>query len=239
MGANRTPVPEPARRKLGLIGGACCDQVGACGNGAAGFPARCVLNAALPARVHDLQQLAQRIQASGKADVGVQLHQDLPGVTDSQARIQPLVQRGISLGISLEAMKEAIAQWPAVWRERVSAWSLGLDVSGVLIAHFFHPVDAPAVDDAGHRQVGHRRVGRGPVPMLDARRAPHDVARANDLHRLDPTPVCDPHRTPPPAAGLQGGCATPIGRQARRRLTRPIPGGVCWQETADPRGRAR
>jgi hypothetical protein len=80
---------SPNRRAgdLGLIGGACCDQVGACGNGAAGLPARRVLNAALPARLHDLQQLPQRIEASGKADIGVELYQDLPGVTDGQARI--------------------------------------------------------------------------------------------------------------------------------------------------------
>ena len=83
---------------LRLVGRAHGDQRVAGGNGPAGFAPRCILDAALLARFHHLQQLAQRVEALGEADVGVELHQDFLGLADGQARVQPLVQGGIELG---------------------------------------------------------------------------------------------------------------------------------------------
>ena len=68
------------------------------GDGAAGLAPRRILYAALLARLHHLQQLAQRVEALGKAGVGIELHQNLLGLADGQARVQPLVQGGIEFG---------------------------------------------------------------------------------------------------------------------------------------------
>lgn len=68
------------------------------GDGAAGLAPRRILYAALLARLHHLQQLAQRVEALGKAHVGVELHQNLLGLAEGQPRVQPLVQGGMEFG---------------------------------------------------------------------------------------------------------------------------------------------
>ena len=92
---------RPLDRRAGnlrLVGRAHRDQFIARRNGSTGLASRRVLNAALLASVHHLQQFSQRVQALGKADVGVELNQDLLGFADGQSRIQPLVQGGVELG---------------------------------------------------------------------------------------------------------------------------------------------
>src|SRR2546429_10032663 len=56
----------------------------------------------------------------------------------------------------------------------------------LLITHSFQPVHDLAVELLLNRDVRHRRAWRGAVPVLLARRAPDDIAGANDADRAAP-----------------------------------------------------
>ena len=63
----------------------------------------------------------------------------------------------------------------------------GLGSSPILfVVNLFHPVDHLAVQRFGDGDVGHGCAGGGAVPMLHARRNPHDIARLYFLGRLAP-----------------------------------------------------
>ncbi|MNQ99378.1 hypothetical protein D3C85_1151100 [compost metagenome] len=81
-----------------LVGLADRHELRAGGYGPAGFASGRILDAALLAVFHHLAQFAQRVEAARKSDVGVKLHQDLLGLADAEARIQPLIQGGVQPG---------------------------------------------------------------------------------------------------------------------------------------------
>src|SRR5437764_10616756 len=60
----------------------------------------------------------------------------------------------------------------------------------LLVADLFHPLDSLTVEGLLDRDVGHRRGGRRPVPMLLTRREPDHVAGPDLLDR--PTPALRP-----------------------------------------------
>ncbi len=72
---------------LGLIRFTHRNQFTSGSNGSTGFSPRRVLNAALSARFQHLQQLPQRVEASGETGVGIELHQDFLGLAGGQARV--------------------------------------------------------------------------------------------------------------------------------------------------------
>ena len=74
---------------LRLVRLAGSEQLGTGARRPAGLLAWCILDPALLARLHDLEQLAEGVEALGEARVGVKLHQDFLGFTQGQARIQP------------------------------------------------------------------------------------------------------------------------------------------------------
>ena len=80
---------------LRLVRLAGSEQLGTGARRPAGLLAWCILDPALLARLHDLEQLAEGVEALGEARVGVKLHRDFLGFTQGQARIQPTVQRGV------------------------------------------------------------------------------------------------------------------------------------------------
>src|SRR5262245_49573004 len=93
--------------------------------------------------------------------------------------------RCVSVAASREASDGVVVIWPVSWmavdwahaapmlRNNASAPIRAptfLPSAVLVIGHFLHPVHVPAVEHARHREVRHRAVRRGAVPVLDAGR---------------------------------------------------------------------